>query len=51
MNNIKGTNYELQIKSYIINEYNIPLDVSQNLLYTFEFPIVYNDMSYNSMLR
>jgi len=35
----------------ILNEYNIPLDISQNLLYTFEFPIVYNDMSYNSMGR
>ena len=31
----------------IINEYYSETDISQNLVYTFEFPIIYNDSSAN----
>jgi hypothetical protein len=37
--------------SDIINEYNTTTDASQNLVYTFEFPIFYNDTSNNLFRR
>jgi hypothetical protein len=37
--------------SEIINDYNLPMDVSQNFIYTFEFPIIYNDISNNTIRR
>jgi len=37
--------------SDIINEYNATTDSSQNLIYTFEFPIFYNDTSNNIFRR
>lgn len=37
--------------SEMINDYNLPMDVSQNYIYTFEFPIIYNDISNNTIRR
>jgi Ring finger domain len=37
--------------SEIMNEYYSEVDASHNLLYTFEFPIIYNDVSNNPIPR